>query len=88
MTWKAESTTSDSDKVEITMIKYRSGTNLLGREKLRDQDGVVTATITVGESDQYEKYDIYFRVQRNGSWLRQEFPIDPKLRIRLPSRRR
>ncbi len=88
VTWKGVSSTSERDKVEITMIKYSSGTNLFGREKLKDENGVVTATITNGKTDQYVKYDIYFKVQRNGSWLRQEFPIDPKLRIKQSSTRR
>jgi hypothetical protein len=87
VTWNGISTTSDQDKVEIIKIEYKSGTNLFGRETLKDQNGVVTATITTGESDQYEKYDIYFRVQRNGRWLRQDFPIDPKLRIKQTVRR-
>jgi len=80
--WSGVSSSDPSvDKVEITKILYSSGTNVLDERSIRDSNGVVTAEVKVGEVGDYEKYDIEFKVYRNGRVVRETFPIDPKLRI-------
>lgn len=80
--WKGVSTSSEDDKVDIKSIVYKSGTNFFDSTVLKDIGGVVTGVIVKGETDEYEKYDLYFKVYRNGRWLSTDFPIDPKLRFR------
>lgn len=80
--WRGESTSSESDKVEIRLIQYSSGTNFFDRESLKDRNGIVTAQVVAGEPGDYEKYDLEFKVIRDGRTVRETFPIDPKLRMR------
>jgi len=73
---------NNKDVVHVKKIIYSSGTNFFDRKKLRDKDGVVTGVVIINEPDAYEKYEIEFKVKRNGEWLDDTFPIDPKLRMR------
>ena len=80
--WVGKSTSSEEDKVEIKLIEYSNGTNFFETQKLRGSNGIVTAVVKVAEPGTYEKYNIEFKVFRNGKWVRETFPIDPKLRVR------
>lgn len=77
---------NNRDIVEIKKIIYSSGTNFFSHKVLKDTRGVVTGVVIINEPDVYEKYNIEFKVKRNGSWLSDTFPIDPKLRMRTSLR--
>jgi hypothetical protein len=79
--WKGISSTNPEDKVKIHKVIYSSGTNFFDSRTLRDSDGVVTAQVVNGQPEDYLKYDIEFKVERNGRELSDTFPIDPKLRM-------
>lgn len=79
--WKGVSSTNPEDKVKIHKVIYSSGTNFFDSRIIRDKEGIVTAVVVNGQPEDYLKYDIEFKVERNGRELSDTFPIDPKLRM-------
>lgn len=80
--WVGKSKSNENDIVLIKKINYGSGTNFFGTNTLKGRDGEVTGEIVSGEPGDYEKYEIEFKVVRDGHQLRETFPIDPKLRMK------
>lgn len=72
-----------TNKVNIDSIKYVSGTNFFGTDKLSSNgQGRVVGVIASGEPEQESKYSIYFRAFNNGTQRNGTFMIDPKIRIK------
>jgi len=74
-------TSSENDVVNITSINYRGGKNILGKNRIGDQDGIVMATVKTGVSGDEEKYTISFKVFNDGRRRNGTFLIDPKLTV-------
>lgn len=80
--WVGVSTSSSEDVVEIISINYEGGARVFDRNILRDNNGVVTGVVSSGRPGDYQKYNVKFRVYRNGNRLSGVFKIDPKLLIK------
>lgn len=80
--WNAVSSTSERDEVKITAINYEGGTNVFNANKMNGQNGVVRGTIsksTAGKQDY--KYNVSFKVVKNGSLQPGTFVVDPKIKV-------
>lgn len=77
--WVGESSSDDADKVEIVQINYQSGERFFNSNVLNGSNGVVTGTITQGRAGRDQKYNIKFRITRNGQRVNEIFQIDPKI---------
>ncbi|MDP5093897.1 MAG: inclusion body family protein [Polaribacter sp.] len=80
--WVGVSTSSSEDTVEIISINHEGGARVFDRNILRDNNGVVTGVVSSGRPGDYQKYNVKFRVYRNGSRLSGVFKIDPKIIIK------
>lgn len=84
--WKGVSSSSpDNDAVMIESINYEGGTNVFGRNVLKDtrqNPGVVLGTVTEGKEGDEEKYVISFKVYNNGTQRGGTYHIDPKIIIK------
>lgn len=80
--WVGVSTSSSEDVVEIISINYEGGARVFDRNILRDDNGIVRGVVSSGRPGDYQKYNVKFRVYRNGNLLSGVFKIDPKIIIK------
>ncbi len=78
--WRGEATNPDNS-IELHSINYQGGKNVFKKNVMRDVDGIVTGKVVEGLPGDVEKYNLKFRVYRNGSLLPGMFDIDPRIRI-------
>ena len=80
--WNAVSSSSDRDQVKITAINYEGGTNVFNSDRMNGENGEVRATIsksTAGKEDY--KYNVSFKIVKNGKLQPGTFHIDPKIKV-------
>jgi hypothetical protein len=80
--WEGVSSTSESDVVDITKIKYVRGKNIFAKDLDPDGTGprqkVRAKVLSRTDGGEY-KYDISFTVTSNGKKRNGTFHIDPKI---------
>ena len=81
--WRGESDQDSSGLVRITEFRHESGTVMLGKRRISDQNGtgVVVGKVLEGQPGDIEVYYLKFEVKRGGGQDWEEFIIDPKLQI-------
>lgn len=78
--WRGMS--SDSNySLKLKSINYKKGVDVFDEPVLRDNRGIVSAVVLKGQPGDEEKYDISFRVYKNGSRIPGKFTIDPRIKI-------
>ena len=75
--WQGVSSTSDTDVVDITKIKYERGTNVFNIDEI-DGISTVVGTVLRPTGNQDNKYKISFKINGTGA----TYAIDPKVIVK------
>lgn len=81
--WRGTADQDSSGLVRITEFRHESGTVMLGKRRITDQNGtgVVVGKVMEGDPGDVEVYYLKFEVKRGGGQDWEEFIIDPKLKL-------
>ena len=81
--WQGKATPSSGGLVSIKLFKHEDGIELLGTNRIKDQNdaGVIVGKVQEGAPGDIEKYTLRFQVKKRGSQNWDTYEIDPKLMV-------